>query len=162
MLRPVLGLCLESGPLPESCFQDPSADDCRRVLAATEQALALPGLSDGFARGVLPVCFQLGSMLEGGSAQGDCYPSGLVERAQLESFVLAFDSNLKPMVGQQLTLPDGTYDDPRLVPLLAAASQGDCDLSLQQRAQGFLLTRPIAGDPGSSLLLDASGKTLPL
>jgi DNA-binding beta-propeller fold protein YncE len=161
-LRPVLGLCVESGPLPESCFGDPGAEECRSVLAAAEQALALPGLADGFANGVLPVCFQLGSMLEGGSAQGDCYPSGLVERAQLESFMLAFDTNLKPMVGQQLTLAEGSYDDPRLVPLLAAASRGDCDLSLQQRADGFVLTRPIAGDPGSSLLLDATGKTLPL
>src|SRR6185503_3361704 len=121
-LRPLLGLCVESGPLPESCFQDAGAEDCRSVLDATEQALALPGLADGFAPGVLPLCFQLGSMLEDGSAQGDCYPSGLVERAQLESFMLAFDTNLKPMVGQQLTLADGSYDDPRLVPLLAAAS----------------------------------------
>jgi hypothetical protein len=153
---------VESGPLPESCFEDPGADDCRSGLAAAEQAFGLPGLSDGFAQGVLPLCFQLGSMLEGGSAQGDCYPSGLVERAQLESFVLAFDTNLKPMVGQQLTLTDSSYDDPRLVPLLVAAGRGDCDLSLQQRAEGFLLTRPSPHDPGSSLLLDASGRTLPL
>lgn len=51
-------------------------------------------------------------------------------RRQLEAFMLAFDSNLAPIVGQQVTLSaDSTADVSTRVDLLEArARAGDCDL----------------------------------
>ncbi|MEY2931121.1 MAG: hypothetical protein RL033_1870 [Pseudomonadota bacterium] len=158
-LRPFLQLCVTSGPLPESCFVTPDAEACRSVLRAVEEQLDVPGLANDFARGILPACFQLGSMLEGGAPDGDCYPSGLRERAQLESFMLAFDTNLKPMVGQQLTLSVADYADARLRALLAAAARGDCDLVLQERSQSFLVLQPQPSNAGQSVVEDRSGRT---
>jgi hypothetical protein len=101
-------------------------------------------------------------MAEGGSPDGVCYPAGLRERAQLESFMLAFDTNLKPMVGQQLKLTRDHPEDARLPALLAAAAAGDCDLALRQRGRGYLLIQPNAAHPEQSALLDRRGHELPL
>jgi hypothetical protein len=158
-LRPFLQLCVTPGPLPESCFVTPDDEACRGVLRALEDQLDVPGLASNFARGILPACFQLGSMLEGGAAEGDCYPSGLRERAQLESFVLAFDTNLKPMVGQQLTLSVADYADARLRPLLAAAARGDCDLVLQERSESFLVLEAHPSNADQSVVEARSGRT---
>jgi len=65
------------------------------------------------------------------------------ERRDLERFLLAFDSNLAPAVGQQLTLASA---DPaataRLDLLIARAAAGDCDLvakgTIAGEARGFL------------------------
>ncbi|HTV23340.1 MAG TPA: hypothetical protein VMG12_31845 [Polyangiaceae bacterium] len=59
-------------------------------------------------------------------------------RRQVEAFLLAFDSNLAPVVGQQLTLRGG---DPgaaltRLDLLEARAAVGECDLIVKGRARG--------------------------
>jgi len=157
-VRPVLGLCVETGPLPEACFVEPGSDECLEALAAAGEALGMPELPATFAEAVLPFCFQLGSMLEAGSESGVCYPSGLRERAKMESFVLAFDSNLKPMVGQQVTTSADRVDDPSLVALLGAAAQRDCDLSLRQDGRGFVVDRPNAQAPGASGLRERDGR----
>jgi DNA-binding beta-propeller fold protein YncE len=57
-------------------------------------------------------------------------PEGDLLRRQLESFVMAFPSNLAPIVGQQVTL---THDNalvagPRIDLLIARANAGECDL----------------------------------
>jgi hypothetical protein len=161
-VRPFLDLCVASGPLPESCFFDPSADDCQLALEAVAVERALPFLPPEFARGVLPLCFQLGSTLEGGSEEGDCYPEGFRERAQMEAFMLAFDTNLKPMVGQQVTVSPGGYSDPLLTSMLASAERGDCDLALQQGEQGYLLRRANPGAPERSLVETSRGNVLAL
>jgi DNA-binding beta-propeller fold protein YncE len=55
---------------------------------------------------------------------------GLVDRRQLVSFLFAFDTNLAPVVGQQVTLShQATPDAPGRVALLEArADAGECDL----------------------------------
>jgi DNA-binding beta-propeller fold protein YncE len=56
--------------------------------------------------------------------------AGEIERRQVEQFVLAFDSNLAPIVGQQITLTasNGAVVGPRIDLLTARAAAGDCDL----------------------------------
>jgi hypothetical protein len=72
--------------------------------------------------------------------------------------MLAFDSNLKPMVGQQITL-HGARPSPRLLrQLLRAAALGQCDLALRQGNQGLLLTRPDSDHPERSVLMRADGR----
>jgi len=55
---------------------------------------------------------------------------GEQERRQLESFVLAFPTNLAPIVGQQITLTaaNATVVGPRVDLLRQRADAGDCDL----------------------------------
>jgi DNA-binding beta-propeller fold protein YncE len=151
-VRPFLELCLASGPLPELCFSNPDDDVCRVALEAAAVSRGESFLPEIFAESLLPLCFQLGSTHEGGSASGDCYPEGLRERAQMEAFMLVFDSNLKPMVGQQLTLSPGQAFEPALGPLLSTSARGDCDLSAHQAGQGYLISRPNPVTPEQSRL----------
>ena len=60
----------------------------------------------------------------------DIGPNGDVQRRQAEQFVLAFPSNLKPVVGQQVTLNKQHRQaaKSRLKLLMARADAGDCDL----------------------------------
>jgi hypothetical protein len=161
-VRRFLPLCTAPGPLPDVCFSDASAPECQAALAAAGAELGLDVLPQIFAENIEPLCFQLGSMAEGGSPDGVCYPAGLHERAQLESFMLAFDTNLKPMVGQQLTLASAHGEDARLAPLLAAAAAGDCDLALSQHGRGYLITQPDSAQPEQSRLEDRRGQQLRL
>jgi len=62
---------------------------------------------------------------------------GLLERRQIESFLLAYDSNLAPVVGQQVTLrlDNATAAGPRIDLLRARADAHECQLV----AHGHLL-----------------------
>jgi hypothetical protein len=64
------------------------------------------------------------------SGTGVCHASGFDDRADMEAFLLAFDSNLKPVVGQQVTLgaDASAHARARLALLIAQAEQGSCDL----------------------------------
>jgi hypothetical protein len=70
--------------------------------------------------------------------------ANLTLRRELEAFVLAFDSNLAPIVGQQVTLRDDSGADAaaRVALLEARAASGECDLvvraQLFRRSVGFL------------------------
>ena len=63
----------------------------------------------------------------GGFAHGE---AGNAERRQVGQFLLAFDSNLAPIVGQQATLgrPDLTEVNARIDLMIARADAGECDL----------------------------------
>jgi DNA-binding beta-propeller fold protein YncE len=52
------------------------------------------------------------------------------QRRDVEQFMLAFDSNLAPIVGQQITRTgaNGAVVDPRIDLLLARAAAGECDV----------------------------------
>jgi DNA-binding beta-propeller fold protein YncE len=71
-------------------------------------------------------------------------PAGDVTRRQLEAFMLAFPSNLKPIVGQQITLTasNGAVVAPRIQLLEQQAAAESCDLvakaDLPDREHGFL------------------------
>lgn len=66
------------------------------------------------------------------------FPGGDPERLAVESFVLAFDGNLTPAVGQQVTLDagNGLQVGPRIDLLRARAAAGDCDLTAKGRVGG--------------------------
>ena len=53
-----------------------------------------------------------------------------VQRRQVEQFVLAYDTNLAPIVGQQITLTstNAAVAGPRIDLLVARAAAGECDL----------------------------------
>jgi DNA-binding beta-propeller fold protein YncE len=73
-------------------------------------------------------------------------PAGQPKRRQVESFLMAFDTNHKPIVGQQITLTkDSNAATKQRVDLLIARAQaGDCDLVVKgrlgdgRRERGFL------------------------
>lgn len=71
---------------------------------------------------------------EGGFPLGE---EGDILRRKVESFVLAFDSNLKPIVGQQQTL-NNDNDLGRIELLQSQADQGACDLIAVNSKMGFL------------------------
>lgn len=71
-------------------------------------------------------------------------PLGVAMRRQVEQFMLAFDSNLAPIVGQQVTLRSANAQavGPRIDLLITQAEAGECDLiaklSGTGRERGFL------------------------
>ena len=58
------------------------------------------------------------------------FPGGNTQRQQVEQFMLAFDNNIKPVVGQQITQTptNKATTDPRVDLLLARAAAGDNDV----------------------------------
>src|SRR6185369_2554277 len=64
---------------------------------------------------------------DGGFPNG---PAGDPLRRQVEQFMLAFDSNLAPIVGQQITLTSGNSATvlPRINLLIARANANECNL----------------------------------
>jgi 6-phosphogluconolactonase (cycloisomerase 2 family) len=66
------------------------------------------------------------------------FPGGDPDRLAVESFLFAFDSNLAPAVGQQITLDAGNalQVGPRIDLLRNRAAAGDCDLIVKGRLGG--------------------------
>jgi hypothetical protein len=66
--------------------------------------------------------------------------ANIAGRRQVEAFMLAFDSNLAPIVGQQVTLgaKSGADVRARIDLLEARASFGECDLIVKGSVGGFL------------------------
>jgi len=62
-------------------------------------------------------------------------PPGAELRRKIADYLLAFDSNLKPIVGQQVTLTQANASavSPRIDLLLARAVAGDCELVAKSR-----------------------------
>lgn len=79
----------------------------------------------------------------GGFPEG---PGGEPLRRQVEAFLLAYDSNLAPVVGQQVTLTktNGAVAGPRIALLIARANAGECDLTVKgqvrKKEAAFLYT----------------------
>jgi len=65
-------------------------------------------------------------------------PTGEVQRRQLEAFILAFPTNLAPVVGQQITLTasSSAAADSRVNLLRQRADAGECDLVAKTRIFG--------------------------
>jgi hypothetical protein len=163
-LLQALSFCSASSALPDSCFLQPEAADCQLALALYAQQLDDPNFPDVFLQQILPACFQLGSMLEGGGEEGICAPRGLKERSNMEAFVMAFDTNLKPMVGQQVTLTENSSpaDEEMLEVLLTGAARGDCDLVAFQCNTGYVVTQPNPANPKQSSMIRTKGKAVRL
>jgi DNA-binding beta-propeller fold protein YncE len=64
--------------------------------------------------------------------------AGLNERRQVEAFVLAFDTNMAPIVGQQITVSTAnkSVTTPRVELLKARAALGECDLVVHGNVEG--------------------------
>lgn len=122
------------------------------IVKTVASSLLCPDLPES----AQPLCFQLGSTLELGSETGICYPTGQAERAELEDFTMAFDSNLKPMVGQQITINSPELD-PRFDSMFRSAAAGHCDIGGIQKGRGFVVTSPNGQDPISSQVLRDDG-----
>jgi hypothetical protein len=71
-----------------------------------------------------------------------CHAKGLDDKADMEDFVFAFESNMKPIVGQQVSLDDdsGAAALARRDLLIAQANAGNCDLVAHTAEDGFLYT----------------------
>ena len=71
-------------------------------------------------------------------------PEGFLLRRQVEQFMLAFDSNLAPIVGQQMTLTARNQVDAsrRLKLFMERAAQGECDLVAKRKEGGYLYQSP--------------------
>jgi hypothetical protein len=118
----------------------PSANTVSPIVEAVAASLLCPNHA---SPQLMPLCFQLGSTLEHGDENGICYPSGFKERSAMERYMVAFDTNLKPMVGQQLTLTkDSKLPNARLQQLVQAAAAGHCDLTLVSRPKAFWVSIP--------------------
>jgi YVTN family beta-propeller protein len=67
-------------------------------------------------------------------------PEGILLRRDLEAFLLAFDSNMLPVVGQQVTVDGSTRPetDARLTLLMSRADAKECDLVATNRRGAFL------------------------
>jgi hypothetical protein len=84
-------------------------------------------------------------------------PEGVVQRDQVTAFMLAMDSNMAPVVGQQVTLgsDNGAVAGPRIALLESRADVGECDLVaktwLGGEELGFLY------DGGGQFLTDHPG-----
>lgn len=83
----------------------------------------------------------------------------------LSDFMLAFDSNLKPIVGQQVTFTshNGPAAHPRLVLMMARADAGDCELVAKQGNRGWLYVGggKFRGDhSGASLVTSAELRSI--
>lgn len=66
--------------------------------------------------------------------------AGLIERQNLAQFMVAFDSNLRPIVGQQVTLRRDNLAAvlPRIHLMEARAEAGDCELIVKGAGRGYL------------------------
>jgi YVTN family beta-propeller protein len=64
--------------------------------------------------------------------------AGTAERRNVEQFLLAYDSNLAPIVGQQVTLTpfNAANAIPRIELLLARSDAGECDVVMSRRSAG--------------------------
>lgn len=71
----------------------------------------------------------------------DITPEAMITRRQLEQFVLVFDSNFFPIMGQQVTLTadNAATVGPRIDLMIARSNLGECDLiASRNNAKGFL------------------------
>jgi DNA-binding beta-propeller fold protein YncE len=68
---------------------------------------------------------------------GSTNAEGLRQKKNVVDFLMAFDSNLKPIVGQQITLAASTQASvgPRINLLEARANAGECDLVAKARSK---------------------------
>jgi DNA-binding beta-propeller fold protein YncE len=98
-------------------------------------------------------------------------PAGFSVRRAVGSFLMAYDSNFKPVVGQQVTIDESSGADAalRIALLVARADAGECDLvvkaSTERCEQGFVYEngtfRPDSSRAPSMTLGEVQGLLVP-
>ena len=91
--------------------------------------------------GFLPRPAQAVTPLDPGNpANLDISPEGMEIRRNLEQFLLVFDTNMFPIVGQQITLSatNGETVGPRVDLMIQRADLGECDLVASSNGRGYL------------------------
>ena len=90
-----------------------------------------PGNPGGFP--FVPPCDPAVPPCDPASAQ--IFAQGIQMRRNMEQFMLAFDSNLAPIVGQQITLTpsNAAVAGPRIDLLIERANAGECDLVAKKK-----------------------------
>jgi YVTN family beta-propeller protein len=116
---------------------------CGENIAMSDQVRAFGFLHDGSVPTVYQflhaTVFKDGDIFPGVGFPNDDGKNGDTHRRDMEQFLLAFDSNLFPIVGQQITLT-GTNSGvagPRIDLLEARAAAGDCDLVVKGKLSGL-------------------------
>jgi len=76
------------------------------------------------------------------------FPGGDTQRREVEQFLLAFDTNLKPVVGQQVTISNSSPSSAstRAGLLVARAEAGDCDVIVKGNFGGIQRGGHYVGD----------------
>ena len=93
--------------------------------------------------------------------------AGIALRRNIEQFILAFDTNLAPVVGQQVTLTskNGAVSGPRIDLLEARALAGECDLVVKSADGHGYLYSPVTASftpdrSGGATLIDSALRAL--
>lgn len=120
--------------LPHDAFINPTGDDA----FLGDQIRGFGYTHEGSMDSVFGFLSQIGFIEDPVFNPGGLESDTPTERRQVESFVLAMDSNMAPIVGQQITLSgsNGWAVGPRIDLLKARASAGECDLVAHGWRQG--------------------------
>src|SRR5690606_19528949 len=112
--------------LPRDPFINPQEDDS----FLGDQIRGFGYTHEGSMDSVFGFLSQIGFVEDPGFNPGGLESDTPTERRQVEAFVLAFDSNMAPIVGQQVTLTSANLAaaGPRIDLLKARANAGECDL----------------------------------
>jgi DNA-binding beta-propeller fold protein YncE len=88
--------------------------------------------------------------------------ANIEQRRQMEAFMMAFDSNMAPIVGQQATLSNGSGDDvqARIDLFEARCATGECDLVVHGQVHGKLVG--FLYDPASGSFIPDRAKQAPV
>lgn len=103
-----------------------------------------PGAACASLIGTVRGCALWGATLEEILPNGTkaCHSMGIDDKAEMEDFVMAFDNNVKPIVGQQVTLTEDSSEGARarLDLLVSQATLGHCDLVAHTKDHGYFYT----------------------
>jgi YVTN family beta-propeller protein len=150
-IPPLNGQPAAGGPVPavrgSGYSHDGSVGSIEEFLTAVvflqvDGQIAVPGGTLGPNTGGIPLFADATNPFD--SAAG-ISTDGLAIRRGLASFVLAYDSNMFPIVGQQVTIEDGRDAADRIALFEAQATAGNCDLIVRAqilgRERGFVFSK---------------------
>jgi DNA-binding beta-propeller fold protein YncE len=120
--------------LPRDPFINPQEDDS----FAGDQIRGFGYTHEGSMDSVFGFLSQIGFVEDPVFNPGGLESETPTERRQVEAYVLAIDSNMAPIVGQQITLTstNGAVVGPRIDLMKARASAGECDLVVHGQRYG--------------------------
>jgi YVTN family beta-propeller protein len=121
--------------LPKEDLINPELSDAHMGDQIRGYGMIHDGSVDTVMRFISSTGFTQGPFAPNGFTHDD---AGLAERRKVEAFLLAFDSNMAPVVGQQITVSTSNsgVTSPRVSLLKARATVGECDLVVHGDVDG--------------------------